>query len=59
MTRYICKNRREEVTLGMAGQFAGGLWYNEACCAEILWDPTVPYEEICERVARRRSVEIV
>lgn len=59
MTNHILSENHPDIALGMAGQFAGGLWYNEACCAEILWDPTVPYEVICERVAKRRSVEIV
>ena len=35
------------------------LGYNESRCAEILWDPTVPYDEICERASKRRAVEVV
>lgn len=59
MTRTVLAEGRGDVALGMAGQFAGGLWLNEAMCAEIFWDPTPPYEEIMERVSKRRSVEIV
>jgi len=59
MTRYICKNRREEVTLGMAGQFAGGIWFPAALCAQILWDPDEPYETILRRVSCRASVDMV
>lgn len=47
------------VTLGMAAQFAGGIWLPEALCAEIFWSCDRPYEEILGKVLRRRSVDIV
>ena len=59
MTRHIVEHGSKNVTLGMAGQFAGGIWLPEALCAQILWDCSRSYPEILELVSKRRSVEIV
>ena len=55
LTRHILASGRR-VTLGMAGQFAGGIWFPEALCAQILWDAAEPYESILRKVTNRRSV---
>ena len=52
-------NNRSDVTIGMAGQFAGGIWLPEALCAQILFECHKPYEEILAKVLKRRSVDIV
>lgn len=58
MARHIHESGKK-VTIGMAGQFAGGLWFPEALCAQILWECDKPYEEIFDKVTRRRSIDIV
>ncbi len=55
---HIYKNR-SDATLGMAGQFAGGLWFVEALCAQMLFEADKPYDEILNKVLNRRSVDIV
>lgn len=59
MANRILKNGGPGVTLGLAGQFAGGIWLPEALCAQILWDCGRPYEEIFDKVTRRTCVDIV
>ena len=58
MARHIYESGKP-VTLGMAGQFAGGIWLPEALCAEVFWSCDRPYEEIVGKVLRRRCVDIV
>ena len=58
MIKRIHKNGNPEITLGMAGQFAGGIWLPEALCAQMLWECDKPYHEILEKVAKRRCVDI-
>lgn len=58
MARYV-HEADSNATLGMAGQFAGGIWFAEALCAQILWDCDKPYQEVFEKVSRRRCVDIV
>ena len=48
----------DRVTVGMAGQFAGAIWFPEALCAQILWECDKPYAEILDKVAKRRIVEM-
>ena len=50
---------RSDVTLGMAGQFAGGLWFAQALCAQMLFEANITYEENLHKVLNRRSVDIV
>lgn len=57
MTRHIAEN--EETTVGMAGMFAGGIWFSEALCAQILWECDREYDEILDKVSKRRSVKMV
>ena len=59
MAKHIFEHGNKDVTVGMAGQFAGGIWFPEALCAQILWDCDKPYDEIFDKVSKRRSVEIV
>lgn len=59
MIKHVASLGRPDVAMGMAGQFAGGIWLNEAVTAEMLWNCDKPYDEILERVSRRRSVEMV
>ena len=59
MARHIFEKGDNRVTVGMAGQFAGGLWLPEALCAQILWDCDRPYGEVLDKVLKRRCVDIV
>lgn len=59
MTKHIFEYGNQNVTVGMAGQFAGGIWLPEALCAQILWECDKPYTEIFDKVLKRRCVEIV
>jgi len=59
MARHIFEYGNQNVTVGMAGQFAGGIWFPEALCAQMLWECDKPYDEIFAKVSKRRSVEIV
>lgn len=59
LTRQICESGKGPITLGMAGQFAGGIWLPEAICAQILWDCNRSYQETVELVSHRRCVDIV
>jgi hypothetical protein len=59
MINHIVSLGRPDVAVGMAGQFTGGIWLNEAIISEMLWNCNKPYEEILERVAKRRCIEEV
>lgn len=59
MAQHIFEHGNKKVTIGMAGQFAGGTWFPEALCAQILWECDKPYAEIFNKVSKRRSVDIV
>ncbi len=59
MIRHVAELGRDDVAIGMAGQFAGGIWLNEAVTAQILWNCNEPYDEILEKVSRRRCTESV
>lgn len=59
MTRCIIESGKEQVNIGMAGMFAGGLWFTEALCAQILWECDKPYEDIVEKVSVRRCLDRV
>ena len=59
MIKHVVSLGRKDVAIGMAGQFAGGIWLNEAVIAEMLWNSEQPYDEILERVSRRRYIEAV
>ena len=47
------------VALGMAGQFAGGIYLPFALCSEMLYNNDDGFEEILSRVSKRRCIEIV
>ena len=57
MARHIYETGKP-VTLGMAGQFAGGIWFPEALCAEFFWNCDRPYEQIIAKVLRRRCIQM-
>ena len=57
MIKHIAASGRPDVAVGMPGQFVGGIWQNEALIAEMLWNADEPYDEILERVLRRRCIE--
>ncbi len=59
MAKHIFEHGNPDVTVGLAGQFAGGIWMPEALCAQILWECDQPYEAIFDKVTKRRSIEIV
>ena len=54
LTRRILALCGTGAGVGLAGQFAGGIFYSEALAAEIIWDPDASYEEIVERISARR-----
>lgn len=58
MTRLIAE-ADPSATVGMAGQFAGGIWLPEALCAQMLWNPDEDFYDLTERVSKRRCVKIV
>ena len=49
----------KSVALGMAGQFAGGIYLPFALCSEMLYNNDDGFEEILSRVSQRRCIEIV
>ena len=59
LIRHVASLERSDVAIGMPGQFAGGIWLNEAVTAQMLWNCNEPYEEILEKVSRRRCIESV
>lgn len=59
VARQILENAENPVNLGLAGQFAGGIFLPEALGAQILWDADRPYEEIFNKVTRRKNIDIV
>lgn len=59
MAKYIAKETDGKMTVGIAGQFAGGHWFSEALCAQILWECDKPYDEILDKVTKRRCVDFV
>ena len=59
MTKHIYEESQTGVTVGMAGQFAGGIWLAEALCAQMLWECDKPYDEIFAKVTKRKCVDIV
>ena len=58
MIKHIYEQGNPNVTIGMAGQFAGGVWLPEALCAQMFWECDKPYNEILDKVAKRRCVDI-
>lgn len=48
----------KEMGIGLAGQFAGGIWFPEALCAEIMWGCDKTYAEIFDKVIKRKCVEL-
>ena len=58
MTQHIFEVGNEAVTIGMAGQFAGGIWLPEALCAQILWECDCSYDEILDKVLKRKNIII-
>ncbi len=59
MARYIYENTNHDASIGLTGQFAGSIWFPEALCAQILWECDKSYEEIFDKVSRRRCVDII
>lgn len=59
MAKHISQYGNQNVTVGMAGQFAGGIWLPEALCAQILWENDSSYATVFDKVTRRRVVDIV
>jgi len=44
-----------DVNMNLAATLSGGIWFPFAMTAQLFWDPTGNYEELVEKVARRRS----
>lgn len=58
MAKFIA-DTRSDATVGVAAQLSGGIWFAHALTSQILWECDKPYEEIFEKVSKRKSVEIV
>ena len=58
MTQHV-QQTHPEFTLGVVGNFSGHIPYSAALCAALLWDSSLPYDEIVRRVQRLRYVEMV
>ena len=58
MAKHIFEHGNKDVTVGMAGQFAGGIWFPESLCAQILWECDKPYAEIFDKVSKRRNIDM-
>ena len=60
MVRHIVEKTGGDITLCAVGDVFGGFApYSLALTAEMLWDAGCDYDELCQRVARRRFVEFV
>ena len=59
MAKHIAESTNGNMTVGIAGQFAGGHWFCEALCAQILWECDKPYDGILSKVTKRRCVDFV
>ncbi|MBO4411464.1 MAG: hypothetical protein IK088_05015 [Lachnospiraceae bacterium] len=58
MAKHIHETGPSDVTLGLVGQFGGAIWFPEALGAAILWECDTPYDELFEKVAKRRVIEL-
>lgn len=47
-----------DVNMNLAATLSGGIWLPYAITAELFWDPTTDYDEMMERVAKRRCIEM-
>lgn len=55
--RRILEITNGKVNLCMAGMFDGGIWFPEALCAEIFWNPEADFDELVQTVAARECVK--
>lgn len=59
MTKHIYQKECKGLIPGIASQLAGGIWFPEALCAEILWSCDEPYDIIFERVLSKKCITTV
>ena len=59
LIKHVETLKNNNVALGMAGQFAGGIWLPYAVCAEMLYNSGDNFEELLSRVSKRRCVELI
>ena len=59
LINYIHSLGNNNVALGMAGQFAGGIYLPYALCAELLYNNDDGFDAILRKVSKRRCVEFV
>lgn len=59
LIKYIQTLGNKNVALGMAGQFAGGIWLPYAVCSEMLYNSDDSFENILSKVSKRRCVELI
>ena len=59
LINYIYTLGNNNVALGMAGQFASGIYLPYALCAELLYNNDDGFDAILGRVSKRRCVEFV
>ncbi len=55
-TNEVLKMAEEKPEMCIVGQLTDGIWYSEALCAQILWDCTESFEDIVDKVGKRKCV---
>lgn len=55
--RRILEMTNGKVNLCMAGMFDGGIWFPEALCSEIFWNPEADFAKLVQTVAARECVK--
>lgn len=58
MAQLIAQNC-PTASIGVAAQLAGGIWFPEALCAQMFWNPDENFSDISEKVSKRRCVNMV
>lgn len=60
MTKLIEETGNGKNSVGIVGQLTNGIWFPAALLSQIMWEcDKKSYEEILEKVLKRRSVELV
>lgn len=57
MAKRILEITQGKVNLCMAGMFDGGIWYPEAVCSEIFWNPEAEFDDLSRTVCARECVK--
>lgn len=57
MAKLIYDISGGKVNVCMAGMFDGGIWFPEAVCSEIFWDPEANFDDLARKVTARECVK--